>query len=1419
MQVARIHDNLETDVELALSDDTTVGDVAVALFADEAAATTRLSLDGRRLDYGVPVVESGLGTGAVISLTEAADSRERPVARLTVLCGPGAGMSLSLPTGRHSVGSAPGSGIVVRAPGVRPHHGYLEIGAGGTAHVQSTPSGEPAAAGSPLLGPLQRLHPDAFLRIGEAILRCRPITDGAPTGSSCPGRRGTVSFNRPPRDIRRRSERPVALPERPKPPSQRGPVSVVMLITPIVFGVAMAILIHPRMAMFAALAPLTVIGHKIDGRRKQRKFARESAIENAHNAELLAVELAKRRAREVVRRRTTYPAPAELVERAARPTTTLWERRPRHEDFMQLVCGYGYDRWLPEFDRDPLTVADELIETMRSSSALPLAPLTVAMTAGQVLGLAGQRTGVLDLARGLICQAAILHGPSDLEIAVVTEHPTDWNWIKWLPHAVLDSAAGRRLLASSNAEIVQLVAALTPCEPVTAGGARALLGGETGADSAGASPPLTLLIVDVDDLAAARFAGVRNLLGGRGLPVCGLAITSSQNALPSVCTRTVIVHDRTAELCGGPSGDVMIAPAGAVESVAARCARALARFDDPDRSEDGAELPACVHLVDLLGIRDQNPQLIAARWAAAGHKPRLRGLIGVTEAGPLELDLVADGPHGLLAGTTGAGKSELLRTLVVSMAVAVDPEHLNFVLIDYKGGSAFDACAGLPHTVGMVTDLDDHLAERALTCLEAELRYREHLLRSVGADDVAAYLDLDLDEPLPRMVIVIDEFAAMAKELPEFMDALVDIAARGRSLGIHLLLATQRPAGVIRDNIRANTNLRIALRVQDTGDSMDVLNDRRAATIGRSQPGRGFLRLGATEVVPFQTALVTGHAFDAASASMPVAVRPFVFAMDPPPFPEPNPPGRTEEGPTDLEILVGISAAAAHTAGMRPPRLPWPEALPLHVSRTELRNDPVTTAATEPADGIAIGLQDEPDRQRQTTFRWAPGDGNLVAFGNVGTGTTTTLATIGLGLAEIHSPASLHIYVLDFDTGGLAPLAELPHVGAVVLPGERDRQLRLIRMLNQEVSLRKGKTAAAQAFEEEWPAIVVLIDGFDGFKTEYDIGADSPVRDAMLRVVTEGPAVGIVSVISGMRVNSLLPQMAATIPNKLVFRMADPLAAGGLGLRGIPADLPPGRCHDAVGKREIQIAAPDHEDLRLAVADLDLDPWIGDGGPRTVDNLPAEVKVSALNGAIHLGAEEWFIPIGVGDTDLDIVGVALGEGDHLLIAGESRSGRSTLLATVAALVAGNATRVSITAITPRRSPLRDQPDIDLLVTDPGSIDDAMADIVERAGPQLVLVDDVEMIEKSTVLAELATSRRPDLHVVAAGRRDLKRQYSHWANSLTRSRKGVWLQPSPGLDGDLWSTPMPRNIALGMPPGRGYLIGDGVVELVQTARPA
>ena len=313
---------------------------------------------------------------------------------------------------------------------------------------------------------------------------------------------------------------------------------------------------------------------------------------------------------------------------------------------------------------------------------------------------------------------------------------------------------------------------------------------------------------------------------------------------------------------GGPAGPVDRAGPGRQRQ--RRCRRAARRLPAAGHSRPGAARRRGDRGT-LAGVRPVHP---------GGD----RGVLRRARSG---IDLSRDGPHALIAGTTGAGKSELLQTLIASLACANRPDAMTFVLVDYKGGSAFKDCVRLPHVTGMVTDLDAHLTQRALASLSAELTRRERILAAAGVKDIEEYTERAGREPrrppLPRLVIVIDEFASLARDLPDFVTGLVGIAQRGRSLGIHLILATQRPSGVVSADIRANTNLRIALRMTDAAESADVIDAPDAAHIARAVPGRGYVRLGHASLVPFQAGRIGGRR---PGADPGAAARPRVTPLD-----------------------------------------------------------------------------------------------------------------------------------------------------------------------------------------------------------------------------------------------------------------------------------------------------------------------------------------------------------------------------------------------------------------------------------------------------------------------------------------------------------------------------------------------------------
>ena len=699
-------------------------------------------------------------------------------------------------------------------------------------------------------------------------------------------------------------------------------------------------------------------------------------------------------------------------------------------------------------------------------------------------------------------------------------------------------------------------------------------------------------------------------------------------------------------------------------------ARSLTRLSDPERITLGGSLPDAVGLLELLGMDEPNPTDVAAAWARSGRT--IKAPIGVTESGLLEIDLVRDGPHGLLAGTTGAGKSELLRTLVASLAALRRSRTPQFRAHRLQRRQRLRRLCQSPPRDGLVTDLDAHLGKRALTCLEAELEYREHRLRAVGSVRYSCVpRPGQLDEPLPRLFIVIDEFAAMAKDMPEFMDALVDIAARGRSLGVHLLLATQRPAGVIKDNIRANTNLRMALRVQDTSDSKDVLGDAASAALPRSKPGRGYVRFGPSELVGFQTALVTGVS---GTTETTVEVSPIRFGPDQPPITR-TPPG--PETVTDLARLVEAIEQAAATTGMRPARTPWPPALDPDLGLHHLL----------PADdGVVLGMADEPQAQRQKPYIWNPDAGNLALYGMAGTGAEAAAETVIRSIAATYSPTAAHVFVMGFGTHRFDGIADLRHVAAPVEPEDSERRERLIRMLERELLERRQN----QAMVATRPKLFLVVEDVAGLRKALEPFHLAPLLDVFGEIVAKGPALGIHTIITAYRAAALPMRMMGLFLDRLVFAFADPTEASAFGfkVKEIPA-LPFGGALDVRSSLVVQVATR-HDGVPSKLADP--------ASPRpSISIMPTSVPESSL-GSAEFSLHAWTVPVGIGGADLSPVLAGFEEGDHLAVTGPSRSGKSTALAAIARKVAAGADH-QLVAVTPRRSPLRDLEVFKYQVTD------------------------------------------------------------------------------------------------------------------------
>ncbi|MBL7490572.1 cell division protein FtsK [Frankia sp. AgB1.9] len=1235
------------DVLVDTDDDATVGEVGWALAgclrpgagsdapadAVGGADPWAVFVHGRAVDPGLSLRRSPLVEGSLVSLGSPAGCAPsgEPVGliEIRVVGGPGAGVVHRLGPGQFLVGTGRDCAVRLVDPTVTDAALTLVVGADGSCAVR--PAGVGAGFDEVLLDGLLLRAAGQLLTLPGAEpdtveggqsrggVRAAPLVAvGAvllavalpepPDLATRPAKEGRwLEMNRPPRLSASRPTARYRLPACPERP-ERHPVGVLMALVPAAGAAAMAFVLHTYYGLlFALLTPLGIVGARLSGGRRTRKTYRRALAH--HRSELAEVERAVTAglAAECAARRAAAPDPADLLLTAVGPRRRLWERRRTDDDYLRLRLGTA-DLPSELTTLDPSAPEDRREERRTA----PDVPVTVALAERGVLGLAGGGAFPRVLGCWLLAQAAVLHSPRDLVVYLLTSSggEADWGWVRWLPHArAADDAtvlvgADEESRAGRIGELVRLI--------VDRGADRG-----SHRDGSPAGEPDVLVLLDGARSLRALPGLVTVLRDGPAVGVYSVCLDHDVRLLPAECQAVVEQSAgglRISEAGGASVEDVrpdLIGTAGmdpatqglgspAVADAAAWCgqvARALAPLRDPRGDRDEAALPESTRLMDLLDLDSPTAAAIAAGWAAAPGG-RMSVPIGSGREGPFTLDLCRDGPHGLIAGTTGSGKSELLQSIVASLAVANPPDALTFVLVDYKGGAAFAACAQLPHCVGLVTDLDSHLVTRALTSLGAELRRRERLLAGVGAKDHETYqrelartaVD-DTPPRLPRLVIVIDEFASLARDLPDFVTGLVGLAQRGRSLGVHLLLATQRPGGVVSPEIRANTNLRIALRMTDAAESIDVIDAPDAARISRAAPGRALARLGHTSLVPFQAGRVSGRAAPSSSPASPVQlgdqagpatgsrprrVPPRVTelpwaALGAPPGPLSGPAAADEDGACDLTVLVEQIRAAGALAGVPRQRAPWLPPLPERITLDTLLDERPDLSTPTGLAPVLLGLSDLPGEQEQRPYQVdLESPGHLMIVGSARSGRSTALRTFAGALASRVSTSDAHLYGVDCGNNALRALAALPHTGAVVSADEPDRVERLLRRLGAEIAARQeafagrgyadlGEQRAAEP-GAALPYLIVLLDRYEGFLAAFDTLDGGRLVDELARLIREGPAAGLRVVLTTDR-RGLIGQVASAIENRLVLRLADradyPLV--GLSSGAVLDGLPPGR--------------------------------------------------------------------------------------------------------------------------------------------------------------------------------------------------------------------------------------------------------------------
>ena len=1433
------------DLAVRVGSQTTVGELAASLAkvvwassSSRAGWSLYSHLRGTWLREHDLVASEGLRHGEIVAVApggsagrqgSAAISGGNSVVSLRLVAGPEVGAEVRLSAGEYTIGRAAGSAIQVEDPFVAAAHARLSVG-GDRLLLTDLGSGTGTLVDRQVVTGSLAVRPGQLISIGGSTLEITSHRQGSEERS---GEGAEILFNRPPRVMVPAAR---VLHQLEAPPSEIGPtrLPIAAALLPLLLGGVMLFFYrNPLTLIFLALSPVLAIGSYLEGWLGGRGEHRRAVAKFRSRVADLRRDLGVAIHDEIERRRDEAPDLRRLALAAHRRESWLWERRLQDDDFMQLRVAITTSLSRHRFamrEGGAAALRDEASAALDPLALVEGVPLILSVAEKGTVGLAGSRGAVLRIARWLTVQAAVLHSPRDLSIcaALPRADAAEWDWLKWLPHTreSVRQFEGLGLCVDnrSSRDLVDNLVALVDARSAEMGPFRGT--------SSRAPYPYVLVLLH-EDLPLARGTLTRLLAEGPRVGILTLWLGRAVRDLPNEC-RAIVEVDQTSKvtLTFPAEGEVQVGRGtrdSATSAEARQVALELAPLRDTAAGDARSELPRQVALLDLLGLSPvPTAGEVATRWS--NGEGGLAAPLGVSAGRPWSVDLRRDGPHCLVGGTTGAGKSELLQSLVASLAASQPPSRLNFLLVDYKGGSAFKDAARLPHTVGLVTDLDGHLANRALVSLRAELKRRERILRESSVRDMAELERRSLSACPASLVIVVDEFATLAKEVPDFVDGVVDLAQRGRSLGLHLVLATQRPAGVVNDNIRANTNLRIALRVSDESESTDIIGVPDAARIPRTTPGRAFARTGHQELVEFQSAFVGGTR---ANDRTPAAVEVVDLGLSGPVWGTLNdrPPADCED--TDLQRLVAaIDAAHAELGGGAAPR-PWlPELLQV-LPASALAEQ---VHAAEP--GVALGLVDMPESQRQEPWVWNQHqDGNLLVLGTTGSGKTSLLRSIAHAMAIKYEPGALHLYAVDCAGGGLAAVQKLPHCGACLLADESERIARLVQFLRALIDRRRASIVRSGATFQDGgePLVVVLLDNYSGFVSAMEKVDFGEHVDALPRLIADGPSVGVHFAITADRRGAVPGAVSAIVGARIVLRMVDEDEYRNAGIareafRG--ARLPPGRGFLGNGL-EVQCAVlgdsgePDQQAHVLAATGMALKRRFGEVLIPALRLLPSRVEMSELNQP----SAQFRAVIGLADADSGSAEMDLSE-DGQLVAGPPHSGRSNALLIAVCSLRQSTPGARFVLLAPRRSPLLDLHLFDEVArgsTECGKLAARLEEMGRAAemdadpGLTVVVVDDGEEIAEGPTAVRLESVARQgrdrSVRIIGAVEtRTAHRAYAGWVSELRKTRQGLLLQPDPDIDGDLLGVRLPRRGSRVFPPGRAFLVRRGVLELVQVAVP-